>query len=486
MPKSAVVTNLIPSVGMEVHAELATESKMFCACPVGFGGQPNSRVCAICTGQPGSLPVPNHKAIEMVIKTALALNCTVPENSVFHRKNYFYPDLPKGYQISQYGETNPLGYGGYLTIPTKNGTKDIRIRRVHLEEDTGKLLHLPNGESGIDYNRSGVPLMEIVTEFPPDIHSSEEARDYLSELRLLLLYLGVCDGKMEEGSFRGEPNISVAPTGADTLGVKTELKNLSSFRAVTLGVESEVERQSAALAKGETIRQETRGWHEGREETFIMRVKEMENDYRYFPDPDLPPLVIGRDWVEELRAGLPELPMAKRHRYIELGLELKHAAQIVSDPDTAAYFDSGVTLGADPKKACNWITGELAKMLNESGVHIGSAKATPGKLVELLRLLEAGTLSGPLAKEVFAECFRSGRSPGEIVKESGASQVSDVEELRLQCLAVIADNPAEVQKYKNGSVNLIGYFVGQVMKSTQGRANPKIVQQILSEELNRT
>ncbi|MEP0766953.1 MAG: Asp-tRNA(Asn)/Glu-tRNA(Gln) amidotransferase subunit GatB [Fimbriimonadia bacterium] len=476
----------IPSIGMEVHAELSTRSKMFCGCPVGFGGEPNTRICPVCTGQPGALPVPNRGAIEMVLRTALALNCTVPERSVFHRKNYFYPDLPKGYQISQYEETNPLGYSGYLELPADEGTKKVRIRRVHLEEDTGKLIHLPGGESGIDYNRSGVPLMEIVTEFPPDIHSAEEARDYLSELRLLLLYLGVCDGKIEEGSLRGEPNISVAPEGSATLGVKTEIKNLGSIKAVYLGVKSEVARQIEAMRRGETLRQETRGWNEERESTYVMRVKEEENDYRYFPDPDLPPMRIAREWLESLRAELPELPAAKRARYRrELGLPAKDADQLVADPATAAYFEQCVQAGCDAKRACNWLTGELTRLMKESDVQIANLKVRPEHLRELQDLVEAGTLSSTMAKDVLAACFADGRSPRAIVAERGDAQVSDSEELLRWCRAALEANPSEVAKYRAGHRNVIGFFVGHVMRSSGGKANPKMVQEILREELER-
>ncbi|MEQ1936516.1 MAG: Asp-tRNA(Asn)/Glu-tRNA(Gln) amidotransferase subunit GatB, partial [Fimbriimonadaceae bacterium] len=295
--------NWIASVGMEVHAELLTQSKMFCRCPVAFGGEPNTRTCPVCLGLPGALPVPNKRAIELVIKTALALNCKIAMDSIFHRKNYFYPDLVKGYQISQYGETNPLGYYGYLEIPTpEGGFKKIRIRRVHLEEDTGKLMHLPNGGSGIDYNRSGVPLMETVTDFPPDIMGAEDAKEYLVQLRAILIYIGACNGKMEEGSLRCEPNISIRPNDSVTLGTKTEIKNLNSFRAVQLGVDFEIKRQRELIEGGGKVLQETRGWNDDTETTFAMRIKEAENDYRYFPDPDLVPMKFDEETIERLRA----------------------------------------------------------------------------------------------------------------------------------------------------------------------------------------
>src|SRR5580692_1948766 len=379
------MSNFVASVGMEVHAELATRSKMFCRCPVAFGGEPNTRVCPICLGLPGTLPVPNHAAIEAVLRTALALNCTIAMSSIFHRKNYFYPDLPKGYQVSQYGETNPLGYDGYLEIPTADGgIKRIGIRRVHLEEDTGKLMHLPSGASGIDYNRAGVPLMEIVTEFPPDITNPEDAREYLVALRQILLYLGVCDGKMEEGSLRCEPNISVRIEGAETYGTKTELKNLNSFRSVGLGVGFEVRRQIAVLEVGGTVIQETRGWNEQKESSYLMRVKESENDYRYFPDPDLVPMAFEESYIEDLRNALPELPLAKQRRYREdLGLSAYDASVLCADVEWSKAFEACVALGADPKLACNWMNGELARFLKENDKNIQETLVKPGHIVDI-------------------------------------------------------------------------------------------------------
>lgn len=472
---------------MEVHAELNTNSKMFCRCPVAFGGEPNTRVCPICLGLPGTLPVPNKRAIEFVLRTALALNCKIAMRSIFHRKNYFYPDLPKGYQVSQYGETNPLGYDGYLEIPNKAGEiKRVKIRRVHLEEDTGKLMHLPSGGSGVDYNRAGVPLMEIVTEFPPDITNPEEAKDYLQQLRQTLLYLGVCDGKMEEGSLRCEPNISVRLEGSDDYGTKTELKNLNSFRSVQLGVQFEVRRQIATLEQGGTIAQETRGWSEEKSASYLMRVKEAENDYRYFPDPDLIPMAFEDAYIEELRADLPELPLAKFRRYqLEFGLSVQHADVLCDDLDKAEFFEKAVALGGDPQAVNNWLTGDFAMLLKDKGQVPKDSKVTPEHLVDLTKLVAEGTISGKTAKDVFKKAFESGKMPGEIVKESGATQISDESAIRQTAMDVLKNNPDVVEKYKSGQMNVKGFLVGQVMRGSGGRANPEIVQRIVGEELEK-
>lgn len=475
----------VASVGMEVHAELLTESKMFCRCPVAFGGEPNTRVCPICLGHPGTLPVPNQKAIELVLRTALALNCQIAMNSIFHRKNYFYPDLPKGYQVSQYGETNPLGYNGYLEIPREDGSvKKIRIRRVHLEEDTGKLMHLPSGGSGIDYNRAGVPLMEIVTDFPPDIESPEEAKEYLSQLRQILVWIGACDGKMEEGSLRCEPNVSVRIVGTDQYGTKTELKNLNSFRSVQMGVQYESKRQIEVLESGGTVLQETRGWNEAKEESYLMRVKESENDYRYFPDPDLVPMRFDEETIQRLRDSLPELPLSKWRRYHqEWGLSGKHADQMTADPETAAFFEEAVRLGGAPQAICNWMIADFSGALNESGLSINESKITPMHLVELTQLIQDQVISGKIAKEVFAECFATGELPKRIVDTRGLVQVSDSDAIREACKRVLDENPEIVKKYKDGQTNVKGFLVGQVMKQGKGQFNPQLVQQVMQEVL---
>ena len=485
----------IVSVGMEVHAELMTESKMFCRCPVAFGGMPNTRTCPVCLGLPGTLPVPNKRAVEMVMKTALALNCTVPEDSVFHRKNYFYPDLPKGYQVSQYGETNPIGYNGWLEIPAADGgTKRIKVRRVHLEEDTGKLMHLPGGGSGVDYNRAGVPLMEIVTDFPPDIESPDEAREYMVQLRAILIYLGVCDGKLEQGSMRCEPNISVRKKGSETYGTKTELKNLNSFKSVQLGIAFELERQSAELESGGKILQETRGWNEQTLSSYVMRVKESEADYRYFPCPDLIPMHFSREEVESVRKSIPELPLAKQRRYEnDFGLSSYDAGVLVSEQYWADFFEECVGLGAEPKQACNWMNGEFARLLNENnqvGLLTGegiddkpASKIKPTHIVELINLIDSGKINGKIAKQVFETCFETGKMPQTVVQEEGLSVLNDSSAIEAAVQEVLDANPGQVEQYRGGKESVIGFFVGQVMKKTAGRADPQGVQAILREKL---
>ena len=485
------MANYVLSVGMEVHAELLTESKMFCRCQVAFGGEPNSRVCPVCLGLPGALPVPNKHAIELVMKTALALNCTIARDSVFHRKNYFYPDLPKGYQISQYGETNPIGYHGWIDIPVEGGkTKRIKIARVHLEEDTGKLMHLPGGGSGVDLNRAGVPLMEIVTAFPPDIESPEEAKEYGERLRQLLVYLGVCDGKMEEGSMRAEPNPSVRPEGSETFGVKTELKNLGSFRSVFGGVEFERNRQVAAIERGEPILQETRGWNEDTQASYVMRVKESENDYRYFPCPDLMPMFFDDAMIERIRATIGELPIAKWQRYQnEFGLSEYDAGVLTAERPWAEFFEACVAAGAEPKAACNWMNSDFARLLNETGQSVveqkgrSLTKVTPAHIAELTGLIAMGTISGKIGKQVFGDMFESGKMPNSIVEEGGMTQVSDSGQVDAWTAEVLADNPDVVQKYHNGQTNVMGFLVGQLMKKSQGRANPQLAQEALRKAL---
>jgi len=485
------MANYVASIGMEVHAELSTESKMFSRAPVAFGGEPNSRVDPVSLGLPGTLPIPNRAAIEMVIKTALALNCKVAMHSIFHRKNYFYPDLPKGYQVTQYGETNPLGYHGYLDIPKADGSiKRIHIRRVHLEEDTGKLMHLPNGGSGIDYNRAGVPLMEIVSGMNPetgmpDIEDGEEAKEYLTQLRQILIYLGVCDGKMEEGSLRCEPNISVRPAGSNTLGTKTELKNLNSFRAVQMGSAFEVRRQIAELDNGGTVHQETRGWNEQREVSYLMRVKESENDYRYFPDPDLAPMVFDEAYIERLRAELPELPLAKFRRYqADFGLSAYDANILIADRAWSEFFEACVALGGEPKAVCNLMNSDFAKLLNEAGITAQESKLTPAHLVELTNLVAKGTISGKIAKTVIADSFATGEMPAKLVEASGATQVSDTGAIQAIVDQVLTNNPDVVAKYKAGAVSVKGFLVGQVMKESKGRANPQLANELVQSALD--
>jgi len=477
-----------PVIGMEVHAELLTKSKMFCGCEVAFGGEPNTRVCPVCLGLPGTLPVINEKAVHFVVRTALALNCQISTQSIFHRKNYYYPDLPKGYQISQYGET-PIGTRGYVEITTNGVRKRIGIRRVHLEEDTGKLLHVIGDKSEVDYNRSGVPLMEIVTEHDPamgfdQINSPEEAREYLVRLRAILVYLGVSDGKMEEGSLRCEPNISIRPKGTSEFGTRTEIKNLNSFRAVYNGLKYEIERQEKVLRRGGKIVHETRRWDDVRGVTAPMRGKELEQEYRYFPEPDLVPMVFDPAWIEEQRRALPELPDERRQRFVrQYGLP-EYDAEILTDSKAMADFFEECAAGYPDAKVCsNWLMGDFLRLLNQEGIEPDQSKLTPAHLLEMLRLMDDGTISGKIAKAVFEEMFRTGKSAAAIVKERGLVQVTDEAAIAAAVDQVLAANPVEVERYKAGEQRLLGFFVGQVMKATSGKANPQVVNRVLKEKL---
>jgi len=474
-------------IGMEVHVQLLTKSKMFCRCRADvFGAEPNTLVCPVCLGMPGTLPVINRKAVEYTVMTALALNCEIAEFAKFDRKNYFYPDLVKGYQISQYDL--PLSRNGWLEIEVDGKPKRIRIRRVHLEEDTAKLIHVhKDGQSYslIDFNRSGVPLMEIVSE--PDIRSPEEARQYLIKLRTILRYLGVSTADMEKGAMRCEANISLRPVGSEEYGTRVEVKNLNSFRSVKLALEYEIERQKRLLEAGGRVEQETMGWDESRGVTVLQRSKEYAHDYRYFPEPDLPPLVIEREWVEEIRARLPELPDAKRDRFVaRYGLSRYDAGVLVADRAVADYFEACVQASAgrvEPKAIANWITGELFRLMKAREVEIGEVKIAPDRLVALIGLVRDGTVSVTAAKGVFAEMFETGRAPGEIVRERGLAQISDVEALSRVVEEVIAANPKAVADYLAGKEPVLRFLVGQVMKATRGKANPKLANQLLLEKL---
>lgn len=477
------MSNYEPVIGMECHAELLTKSKMFCACANEFGGAPNTRTCPVCLGLPGSLPVMNRQAVQLVLRTALALNCEVSRDCLFARKNYFYPDLPKGYQISQY--ENPIGMKGYLDITLEDGsTKRVHIRRVHLEEDTGKLVHAGGNESEVDYNRSGVPLMEIVTEFPPDMFSADEARAYLEKLRSILVYLHVSDGKMEEGHLRAEPNLSLRPAGTDGVGVKTEIKNLNSFKSVYKGIQYEVERQGALLTAGETVRQETLGWNDLRGETYHMRFKEEEQEYRYFPEPDLVKLHFEDDDVEAARAALPELPDVKRERFVtQYGLRPYEAAILTASRPLADFYEEAAQDGVDPKAVANFVTGELARLLNASGQEISESKVRPTALRELVQLRDGGKITNSAAKDVLAECFETGRSPQAIVLAKGLAVVSDEGPIIAAVDQAIAANPDIVAKVKAGNVNSINALMGPVMKAMQGKAKPDVVKRLLNERL---
>ena len=469
-----------PVIGMEVHAELLTESKMFCKCSAHFGGAPNSRVCPTCLGLPGSLPVANKKAVEYVMRSALALNCEINEYSIFHRKNYFYPDMAKNYQISQYDF--PIGKHGWIDITVDGETKRIRIRRVHLEEDTGKLTHIGGNESLVDYNRCGLALMEVVTE--ADIHSADEAREYLVRLRAILTFLGVNDGKMEEGSLRCEPNISVRPKGTEKLGTKTELKNLNSFRAVYRGIDYEAQRQTDVLNDGGKIIQETRRWDDARGVTASMRVKELEEEYRYFPDPDLIPMDLSKEWVDVQRAALPELPDQMKARFMcEFGLSAYDAEMLTDSRAFAEYFEEAVKLFPDAKTVSNWMMGEFMKSLNAAGIDITESKVKPADLANMLKMIHDGTISGKIAKSVFDEMCTTGKAPQEIVKSKGMTQITGEVELYPVVDQVISENQDAVQKIMNGDPKAIGFLVGQIMKYTQGRANPEVVNRLLRDRL---
>jgi aspartyl-tRNA(Asn)/glutamyl-tRNA(Gln) amidotransferase subunit B len=476
-----------PIIGMEVHVELNTKSKMFCGCSADFFGvPPNTNVCPVCLGMPGVLPVINQKAVEYTIMTGLALNCEIQPHNVFARKNYFYPDLPKGYQISQY--ELPLCLNGYVNIETEDSDtpKRIRIRRVHLEEDTGKLTHV-NDHSLVDLNRAGVPLMEIVTE--ADLHSAEEAYAYVSRLRQVVRYLGVSTGDMEKGAMRCEVNLSLQDVETGEWGVKVEIKNLNSFRAVRNAIAYEIDRQIKVLNEGGVIEQTTRGWDENRGVTFLQRSKEGDTGYRYFPEPDLPPLSLEPAWIEEIKARLPELPEAKLARYTsDFGLIQKEAAVLVEDAAVAHYYEGVVEAtpnspGVTPKLVSNWVSGELFRLLGESGTEVSEIKIKPEHLVALIELVNAKTINQSAAKKVFGVMFETGRPPKEIVEERGLQQISETDQLTGIVQQVITDNPGPVEQFKEGKDTVIKFLMGQVMRATRGKANPQLAEQMLREQL---
>lgn len=474
-----------PVIGLEVHAQLLTRSKMFCACSADYAGAPpNTHVCPVCLGMPGSLPTINRTAVEYTILTALALNCTIPEFAKFDRKNYHYPDLMKGYQISQYDL--PLSRNGYLLIDDAGVTKRIGIRRVHVEEDTAKLFHVDDA-SLIDVNRSGVPLMEIVSE--PDMHSVEEARLYAMKLRQILRYLGVCSGDMEKGAMRFEANISLRPKGSAILpATRVEIKNLNSLRAMVHAIEFEIARQTRILQSGGTVEQETMGWDETRNTTYLQRSKEEAHDYRYFPEPDLPPLEIARAWVEEIRARLPELPDQKRARWMnELGLSAYDAGVLAAEREIADYFDDAVHIGrargVDAKAIANWITGELFRLMKETNIEISAVKITPAQIPDLIALVSEGTISHTIAKTVFEEMFATGQDARTIVQAKGLAQISDRDALAEIVARVLAEHPKQVAEYLSGKEPVVRYLIGQVMKATRGQANPVLVNELVLEKL---
>lgn len=467
-------------IGLEVHAQLRTQSKMFCGCATEFGLPANTRTCPVCLGLPGALPVVNTRAVEMAIRTGLALQCTVQPTNQFARKNYFYPDLPKGYQISQYDR--PICENGWLEFQVNGTSKRVRIRRAHLEEDAGKNIHADAG-SLVDLNRAGTPLIEIVTE--PDMCSAEEVVSYLKSLRDVLMYIDVCDGNMEQGSLRCEPNLSLRPAGSDTLGTKVELKNINSFKFVKDAIEYEIKRQTKVLSEGGTVCQETRLWDIERNQTAVMRSKEEAHDYRYFPDPDLVPLVISDEWIEALRATIQELPKDRHQRFLkDYGLPDYDAGVLTSSRALAEYFEACVTLFAEPKLISNFVMSEFLRELHQSGTTVESSPVSPERLVGLLKLVHDETISLKVAKEIFSELYAGDKSAAQLVEEKGLRQLSDEGELLALIDAVIEQHPAQVAQYRGGKETVIGFLVGQVMKGSGGKANPQKVNALFKTRLS--
>jgi aspartyl-tRNA(Asn)/glutamyl-tRNA(Gln) amidotransferase subunit B len=470
-------------IGLEVHAQLKTRTKIFCGCSTAFGAPPNTHTCPVCLGMPGVLPVLNKKVVAYAMRMALATGCTIAPESRFARKNYFYPDLPKGYQISQY--ELPLAAGGHVDIALDGRTRRIGITRIHLEEDAGKLTHDPDRPfSRVDLNRAGVPLIEIVSE--PDLRTPPEAGAYLRQLRAILRYLDICDGNMEEGSFRCDANVSIRPAGTAALGTRTELKNLNSFKHVEKAIAYEIARQKEHVAEGGLVVQETRLWDPDKNLTTAMRGKEEAHDYRYFPDPDLLPLTIDAGWIAEVREALPELPAARKARFeAHYGLPAYDAELLTAARELADYFEDCLKVFPQPKPVSNWIMGTLLGRLNAEGKTIADSPVSPAHLGELLRLVDAGVISGKIAKGVFDQMAETGRGPAAIVEEKGLTQVSDAGALEASVAAVLAGNPGEVAAYRGGKTQLLGFFVGQVMRATRGKAHPGMVNALLRQKLGR-
>ncbi len=474
-----------PVIGLEVHAEMLTQSKIFCGCSAKFGAPPNEHTCPLCLGMPGVLPVLNRRVVEFAIKAGLATQCEIAPVSRWARKNYFYPDLPKGYQISQY--ELPICIGGRIDVEVDGQPKAVRLTRIHMEEDTGKNIHDQHGDASlVDYNRSGVPLLEIVSE--PDIRSPAEAGAYLRKLRAILQYLEVCDGNMEEGSFRCDANVSVRPVGAATLGTKAEVKNMNSFRAVERALEYEIARQIDLVRNGERVAQETRLWDADREITRSMRSKESAHDYRYFPEPDLLPLEVSADWIAAVRETLPELPDARRERFVrEYALPPYDAEVLTARKDIADYFEAAVRAHPNAKAISNWVMGDVLRMIRDrkldDALVIGEWPVAPDRLAALVRLIDDATISGKIAKSVFEQMVATGTPPEQLVAEQGLSQVTDAGAIDSAIAAVLAANPDKVAEYRAGKDKLFGFFVGQVMKATQGKANPQKVNELLKQRL---
>ncbi len=473
-------------IGLEVHTELKTETKIFCGCRTSFGAAPNTNVCPVCLGMPGVLPVLNKKVVEFAVRAGLALNCKIANFTKFDRKNYYYPDLPKNFQTSQYDL--PIAEHGYLDIEVNGETKRIGITRIHMEEDAGKLVHsgstiTDSDSSNVDYNRTGVPLLEIVSE--PDLRTAEEAGAYMEKLKSILEYIAVSDCKMEEGSLRCDANVSIREVGTTELGTKVEMKNINSIRGVVRSIQYEAQRQAEALEDGEEIVQETRTWDEGKGVTLSMRTKEEANDYRYFPEPDLVPFRISDEYIEEVRAQLPELPDARRKRYAdEYGLSSYDAGVITTSRAMAEYFDAMVAAGADAKESVNWLMGDFSKSLNESALTADRAPVTPSAMVELLGKIKDGTISGKIAKSVFVDMWQTGKTAETIIEEKGLKQISDSGALEGTIREIIAANPQSVEDFKAGKQKAIGFLVGQTMRATKGKANPQMVNELLLKLLN--
>ncbi len=474
-------------IGLEIHAQLLTKTKMFCGCSTQFGSEPNTQTCPVCTGMPGVLPVINKKAIEYVLKTGVAMQCKIAPFSRFARKNYFYPDLPKGYQISQY--ELPVCEHGYLEIvgndsgAIRNNMKKIRLTRIHIEEDAGKNIHEGTGnQSLVDLNRAGVPLMEIVTE--PDISSSKEAVEFMKKLRTILRYIEVCDGNMEQGSLRCDANVSVRPCGQKEFGIKTEIKNMNSFKFIEKALDYEIRRQIKSLHNGAKIVQETRLWNSNKGITESMRSKEEAHDYRYFPEPDLAPVMVDNLWLKQIKARIGELPDSKLDRFINQYRLPEHDADLLTSERSAAeWFERAVELGGEPRIVGNWMKGELMRLLNEENKQIEECRLKPEHLVGLLKLMDKGTISGKIAKTVFEEIYYTGKNAEIIIKEKGLVQISDEAGIDRVVNEVLEKNPGEVERFRAGEEKLLGFFVGQVMKATKGKANPQMVNELLKKRL---
>ena len=472
-----------PVIGLEVHAHLLTKSKIFCGCRTSFGAAPNTHVCPVCLGLPGALPVLNRRVVELAIRAGLALGCTVQRCSIFARKNYFYPDLPKGYQISQYEQ--PLASDGVLSYETEEGQRTVRITRVHLEEDAGKSLHAGEAQSrhtALDYNRSGVPLIEIVTE--PDLRAPATASNFFARLRAVLMAIGVNDGNMEEGSLRCDANVSLRPRGETALGVKVEVKNLNSFRFLQRALEHEIIRQADCLEMGKTVVQETRLWNEARGRTESMRSKEEAHDYRYFPEPDLPPIEVSNEWISEVRASLPELPETRKQRYLrELGLSATEAGQLAEQADLAQFFEDTARTAGNAKTAAHWVMGEVTRHLKTDGVGIDQVGVTADALGRLVGLVDSGVISSSAGKTVFEKMYGSGLEAQEIVERENLVQIGDRKELEALVTRVISEQPDAVARVRGGHEGTLGFLVGQVMKASRGRANPKLAGELLRHQL---